>query len=130
MQTGLNHAIHRRRAKKRNAPLFLQLMDKSAYLMGAVTVAVNLPQLFTIWTTLDVRGVSLISWIGFLLGSFFWLFYGIFHREKPIVIINGSLIIVQGLIVTGLLYHSGALPLGTMQEFHQAILRTIYSWFS
>lgn len=42
--------------------------------------------------TQDISGVCLVAWTGFLTGSFFWLFYGIIHREKPIVVINGSLI--------------------------------------
>lgn len=78
-------------------------MDGSAYLMGAITVAVNIPQLIAVWTKPDITGVSLVSWTGFLLGSLFWLIYGLLHREKPIIVINGGLIIIQALIVFGLI---------------------------
>ncbi len=105
MQTGFHHAIHRHRHpdhKSVRAKGIIKLLDESAYLMGAVSVAVNVPQLIAVWTAPDVAGVSIISWSGFLLGSVFWFAYGILHREKPITVINGGLILVQGLIVLGL----------------------------
>jgi uncharacterized protein with PQ loop repeat len=105
MQTGMHHAIHRHAHKNKQKATLLRLLDKSAYLMGAITVAVNIPQLFTIWTSPDVAGVSLVSWTGFFLGSCFWLSYGLLHREKPIITVNGALIVVQGLIVIGIIKH-------------------------
>lgn len=79
------------------------IIDKSAYVMGGITVAVNIPQLISVWTSPDITGVSLVSWTGFLLGSCFWLLYGILHKEKPITTINAMLIVVQGLIVAGVI---------------------------
>lgn len=104
MQTGFHHAIHRHRHDTRKAKLtgLAKLIDGSAYLMGMITVAVNVPQLISVWSKPDIGGVSIISWIGFLLGSVFWLCYGLIHKEKPIIVINGMLIAVQGLIVWGL----------------------------
>ncbi len=109
MQTGMHHAIHRHAHKNRAKSTLLQLFDRSAYLMGAVTVAVNVPQLITVWTSRDVSGVSLVSWIGFFLGSCFWLCYGLLHREKPIITVNAALIAVQGFIVLGIFRHSVSL---------------------
>lgn len=105
MQTGFHHAIHRHAHPKHDGTRtkgILKLMDNSAYLMGAVSVAVNVPQLIAVWTSPSIAGVSLVSWLGFLLGSVFWFIYGILHHEKPITVINGGLIIIQGLIVAGL----------------------------
>jgi len=70
--------------------------------MGAISVAVNVPQLIAVWTSPSIAGVSLVSWVGFLLGSVFWFAYGLLHHEKPIIVINGGLIVIQGLIVVGL----------------------------
>lgn len=108
MQTGMHHAMYRHAHRDKRKAKLLQLLDKSAYLMGAVTVAVNVPQLITVWTSPDVSGVSLISWTGFFLGSCFWLSYGLLHGEKPIIAVNAALIAVQGLIVLGILRRSGS----------------------
>ncbi len=70
--------------------------------MGAISVAVNVPQLIAVWTSPSIAGVSIISWIGFLTGSVFWFAYGLLHHEKPITVINAGLIIIQALIVLGL----------------------------
>lgn len=102
MQTGFHHAFHRHTHTK-SAKGLLGIIDKSAYLMGAITIAVNVPQLIAVWTSPSVAGVSIISWIGFSLGSLFWLIYGLLHHEKPIIVINGGLIIIQGLIILGLM---------------------------
>lgn len=104
MQTGFHHAVHRHKRKNSSTKegVITRFIDQSAYLMGAITIAVNVPQLISVWTAPSTAGVSLVSWIGFLLGSVFWLIYGLLHREKPIIVINGGLIIIQGLIVFGL----------------------------
>lgn len=103
MQTGLRYAVRPHPHRKSQAKKLMRLIDKSAYIMGSITVAVNIPQLISVWTSPDITGVSLISWTGFLLGSCFWLTYGILHREKTITIINAMLIVVQGLIVAGVI---------------------------
>lgn len=104
MLTTFRHAT-RPHAHHKNAPKIIGAIDDLSYLMGVITVLVNLPQLYAVWTSPTVAGVSIISWFGFFLGSLFWLFYGLLHREKPIIIMNGALLFVQGLIVIGLLRH-------------------------
>jgi len=82
---------------------FTKLIDRGIYLIGFLSVAANLPQLWEIWANHNSSGVSFISWMGFFLGSIFWFGYGWLHKEKPIMIINGLLIFVQAGIVAGLL---------------------------
>jgi uncharacterized protein with PQ loop repeat len=67
----------------------------------------NIPQLTTIWIDKHVSGVSVITWIGFLLGSSFWLCYGVVHKEKPIILTNGLYVIIQFFIVLGLFLYGG-----------------------
>ena len=103
MHTGLHHALHHTHKKSEGKTSnLIRLIDRSAYLMGAVTIAINVPQLITVWTSPSTAGVSIVSWIGFSLGSLFWIIYGLLHHEKPIIVINGGLIIIQVLIVAGL----------------------------
>lgn len=94
---------HGKRFPKHSVAGFI---DKSIYLIGILSVAANLPQLWTIWATKNTSGVSLISWTGFFLGSIFWFWYGILHNEKPIMLVNGLLIFVQAGIVLGLLLYT------------------------
>lgn len=102
MHEGLHHVIKHSRTKG-NTSRMIHLIDRMAYVMGAITVLVNIPQLISVWTAPDTQGVSLISWVGFSLGSLFWISYGVLHKEKPIITINTALIVIQGLIVVGIL---------------------------
>lgn len=101
MQTGFHHAYHAAHTGKLKK--YAKTMDHYAFLMGFVAVAVNVPQLVDVYTRKDVSGVSVVSWAGFLLGAVFWLFYGLLHRARTLVVINAMLIVVQSLIVFRLL---------------------------
>lgn len=82
------------------------LIDKVIYLVGVFGVAVYIPQLLKIWTEKNVSGLSLLSWMGITTGSVIWLLYGIAHKQKPIIIINFFLTIIQLSIVAGIIYFS------------------------
>ncbi len=101
MHTGFHHAVMKRRGK--SSATLTRTLDSLAYLMGGMTVIVNVPQLIAVWTAPNLVGVSLVSWCGFLLASCFWLFYGILHRQKPIIAVNGMLLLVQTAIVAGII---------------------------
>jgi uncharacterized protein with PQ loop repeat len=79
------------------------IMDKLVYVSALFGVFANIPQLTKIWIDKSVAGVSIVTWIGFLLGSSFWLCYGIVHKEMPIIITNGLYVATQFIIVLGLL---------------------------
>lgn len=61
----------------------------------------TLPQVFQIYQSKDVSGVSALSWGGYFLGSFVWLGYGLLHKEKPIIVSNLLFSIFTFLIVLG-----------------------------
>ena len=61
----------------------------------------TVPQLYNIWILRDTTGVSMFTWLFFTIGSGIWTWYGIEHKEKPIILSSGLLVIAQGLIVIG-----------------------------
>ena len=107
------HHIVKRNLQKKKAPtssskLNLEnIMDSLVYISALFGAFMNIPQLTTIWIDKHVSGVSVITWIGFLLGSSFWLCYGIIHKEKPIILTNGLYVIIQFFIVFGLFLYGG-----------------------
>ncbi|HEX8932190.1 MAG TPA: SemiSWEET family transporter [Patescibacteria group bacterium] len=101
---GHHHASRKLHKHKKLNSLWLTLVDKSIYIIAIVAVLANVPQLMNIWVGKNLAGVSLLSWVGFLIGSLFWLWYGVLHKERPIVITNFLLILVQSGIVLGLLF--------------------------
>ena len=105
----LHHLDIRKRIykKKEKFPYYTRfgrLVDKAVYLSAIILPLINIPQLYRIWLTRDVTGISLISWIGFSLFSMVWVTYGVLHKEKPIIFLNAGLFIIQVLIVVSVIY--------------------------
>ena len=92
--------------QKKNKKIYGSIIDDSVYLLGIFGFFVFLPQLTKIWIEKNVTGVSVITWGGMTIGSILWVFYGIVHKQKPIIILNLLLTIVQGSIVLGVLLFS------------------------
>ena len=109
MHIAYHHIIKKRKAKiplrKNRKGLSPEtVMDNLVYIAALFGVFANIPQLTRIWIDKSVAGVSIITWIGFLLGSSFWLCYGIVHKEKPIIITNALYVAIQFFIVIGLFF--------------------------
>jgi len=104
MHAPFHHILKRKQKKEKHTHGFdiKRFMDKLVYISTFFGVVANIPQLTEIWIHKRIEGVSVITWIGFLLGSSFWLLYGIIHKEKPIIITNGLFVTIQFFIVLGL----------------------------
>lgn len=63
------------------------------------------PQVINIWMGKNADGVSLFTWTAYFSISVCWLLYGISKRDKPLMIANVLLIILQGLVVLGTLIY-------------------------
>jgi len=60
----------------------------------------TIPQIMDIWTKKSLA-VNEITWGSYMLFAAVWLYYGIVHKEKPIIISNLLWIIAEGLVVLG-----------------------------
>ena len=60
------------------------------------------PQIFQIYQTKDVQGISLITWVVSVLTSVIWLAYGLHHKDKPIIFNSLLGTIFCSLIATGI----------------------------
>jgi len=65
----------------------------------------TIPQISNVWLARDASGVSLASWTAYTGIAGFWLFWGILHREKPIMFVNSLAVIANSLLVIGLLMY-------------------------
>lgn len=81
--------------------LFDSTIEKLAYIAGIASPIATLPQLFSIWASQDATGVSLLTWVSYLLIVVIMTLYGIVHRERPLIIMYGSLALIDILIITG-----------------------------
>ncbi|PLX21683.1 hypothetical protein C0584_02085 [Candidatus Parcubacteria bacterium] len=79
--------------------------DNFIYVVVFIAPIANIPQLYSIWNTKDASGVSALSWLFFALISLSWLFYGFFHKDMHLIIMNSALITVQFFIFAGALIY-------------------------
>lgn len=64
--------------------------------------AMTLPQVFKIYAEQSAAGLSPITWIGYFFLAIFWLSYGVFIKNKPIVLTNFLWIIMHASILIGI----------------------------
>ncbi len=107
---GLHHYHLRQRIHQKHEPFpsknkLKRFIDKSVYVVGAFGLLMTLPQITLIWIDKNAAGVSAGSWAAFMIVATFWLFYGILHKEKPIIVVNSVNIVLNAVIVVGTLLY-------------------------
>jgi uncharacterized protein with PQ loop repeat len=102
MGFGLHHHVHHHNENSAHGK-FAKFIDEAVYFFGGFSIIVVIPQIITIWCYRKVDGVSPITWTGLLLSSIFWIFYGIVHKEKQLIIIYSFAVITNICVVLGLL---------------------------
>lgn len=76
-------------------------IDRWIYLAVIAGPIMTIPQIYDIWVR-HMTGVSLISWLAYLVIACMWLTYGLKHRDKPIISVQIIWIITDIAIIAGL----------------------------
>ena len=83
--------------KSNNSPI----IDKLIYFGGVLGPLMTLPQLFKIYFEKNATGVSAISWFAYAVGSSFWVWYGLTHKQKPLIFSYSIFLVIEILIIIG-----------------------------
>ena len=94
-------AFHAHLANKKRLTFFDKVIIAAAF----VYPLSGLPQLYEVLHG-NVVGVSLMTWLGFIVFSVLFLIYGIIHNIRPMVITNALWLVMDGLVVIGVLVHN------------------------
>lgn len=95
-----SHFFHHHIKSKKKLSAF----DKSAIVASFLYPMSGIPQMIDVVNG-NVEGVSLLSWVGFLVFSTWFFIYGVVHRITPMIITDFLWIIVDSTIVISLLVH-------------------------
>jgi uncharacterized protein with PQ loop repeat len=74
-------------------------------LMSVFTLAMTVPQVWTIWVERQAAGVSVLSWGAYLLSALLWFWYGLQQRDKNIWLPCIGWIVLNGAVVVGAWLH-------------------------
>lgn len=99
---GLRH-VHRRKIHSKGLSRHKNyaFLDFLVYFSAIAGPVMTVPQIYLIWNTKNASGVSVTSWFAYSLLSFVWVYYGLVHKDKPILITNILWIIVNSLVTLG-----------------------------
>ena len=81
------------------------VIDKSMSIAAIIHPLTATPQIYDIYSTRSAAGVSLWTWLGFMILGLIFLAYGVSHRLKPIIVTQILWFIVDFLIVTGIILY-------------------------
>jgi uncharacterized protein with PQ loop repeat len=80
-------------------------LDKSIIFIGILSPIMTIPQIYKIFANQSAEGLSLISWVTYIIVGAFWLTYGIAHKERPIILVNVGWMIVNSGTLAGIVLY-------------------------
>ena len=109
------HAIHHMHKRKRfyeklepfpHPKKWMRWFDNFLLVIAIIGPLMNLPQIYDIFINKNASGVSLTTWTMHTVFAVPWLIYGIFHRDKPIIVAYTLWIILNATIAVGTFIYS------------------------
>ena len=109
---GLHHFHRRKRIYQKHEKYpsknkWKRLMDRLILVVGILGPVMTIPQLMKIYIERNAAGISVITYSSYFILDFFWLAYGIIHKEKPIILTFAAWILLNILIIAGTLMYGG-----------------------
>ncbi len=73
--------------------------------LSVFTMLMTVPQVLAVWIDHDAGGVSLVSWLSYLLAACLWFVYGLQKRDKTIYLACIGWVVLDAAIVAGVVIH-------------------------
>jgi uncharacterized protein with PQ loop repeat len=73
--------------------------------LSVFTMLMTVPQVWTIWVGGSAAGVSLLSWLAYLLSACLWFVYGLKKGDKTIYLACVGWVALDAAVVTGVMVH-------------------------
>lgn len=79
------------------------LLDRILPVLSIFTMAMTVPQVWSVWVNGDTAGVSLLSWSAYLVAACLWLVDGLRKHDKTIWVACIGWIAMDAAVVVGVL---------------------------
>ena len=80
-------------------------LERTLRIFSIVTMLMTVPQVLTVWLGRNASGVSLISWVAYLISACLWFVYGVGKHDKTIYLACVGWILLDAAIVIGVIVH-------------------------
>lgn len=84
-----------------------ELVDRLTYAAAIIEPIITLPQAIQIFRTGNAEGVSILSWLGYELLQIIWLWYGVVHKDRVIILYSILYAFVQAAVIIGAILYGG-----------------------
>ncbi|MFH1290906.1 MAG: hypothetical protein ABIH92_05900 [Nanoarchaeota archaeon] len=81
-------------------------LSKFVYIIGIAGLILAIFQAVKIFTAQTAAGVSMIYWGAYLIIAAAWFGYGIYSKNKPIIVTYAMWVLVEILIINGIYFYS------------------------
>jgi uncharacterized protein with PQ loop repeat len=71
--------------------------------MSVFTMAMTIPQVWTIWVDHSAAGVSLLTWCAYLFSAALWLWHGLRERDKNIYLPCIGWLLLDAAVIAGVI---------------------------
>lgn len=96
MPSSARHTL--RTTKAKGSPL-----EELVMIVAIAEPLMTLPQVIQIWTTQDVRSLSLVTWVLYVVASSIWFVYGLKIHNRALIITSSLWTIMELAVITGIL---------------------------
>ena len=83
----------------------MALLDYTGYLAALCTTGAYIPQVLRVWRTRSTTDISLKMFLVLVTGLALWLTYGLWRGEMPLVLANGTTLVLASTILYFKLKH-------------------------
>ena len=73
--------------------------------LSVFTMLMTVPQVLTIWVGHNAGGVSLVSWVSYLIAACLWFVYGVQKHDKTIYLACVGWVLLDAAVVIGVIVH-------------------------
>ena len=103
---GMRHKHERSDAHRQHKKTpYIVFLDKLTFVAGVIGPFTVLPQIYSIFSTHSATGVSLATWALIFIVTLPWVFYGIAHKDKSIIVSFSLWEVVNLMVVIGVLIY-------------------------
>lgn len=84
---------------------YKKITERIALIAGVFQPLMTIPQVWKVYTTHSVAGLSIITWVGYCVLGLAFLAYGLAHHLKPVWITQILWFTLQMSVVVGILIY-------------------------
>lgn len=100
--------VHHKLEKYPHKKKWVRVLDRLLLIVAVLGPLMSLPQIIRIYIGKNAVGVAPLSWLLYAVFDIPWIFYGVVHKEKPIVVGYTCWLVTNMLVVVGsLIYGAG-----------------------